>query len=168
MEHINTLEDIIRHCPNLSKSSGIGTWKGIWNSEAGWAHSRKALELAELASEADVSFISGPMGTMTGLDIDLNGKLRGIKTASGDVHTADRYVFCPGAASPSLLPDVLSGHLSTKCWVVAHLQLTDEEVGRWKGIPVIDNLEMGYTFEPDPDTGMFRPCTCCCVCNRQF
>lgn len=156
IEQINSRDDIVRHCANLEHSNGIDNWTGIYNAEAGWAHSRKALEKwARLATKKGVLFISGRMGTMTGLDVDDAGKLRGIKTASGDVHTADRYVFCPGAASPSLLPDVLSKHLSSKCWVVAHLQLTREEVQRWQGIPVIDNLEMGYTFEPDPETGAY-------------
>lgn len=95
------------------------------------------------------------MGTMTELEVDDYGSLRGIKTASGDVHIADRYIFCPGAAAPSLLPDILSEHLSPKCWAVAHLQLGHAEVRKWAGVPVIDNLEMGYTFEPDHETGEF-------------
>lgn len=90
---------------------------------------------------------------MTSLEIDgTNGRLAGIKTKSGKIHTADRYILTAGAASPAVLPELLAPHLWSKCWTLAHIELTPEEIAHWKGIPVIDNRDLGFTFEPDPET----------------
>lgn len=98
-----------------------------------------------------VKFVSGPRGTMTGLEVESSGSLTGIKVASGDVLRADRYILSTGAASPEVLPE-LSRELWSKCWTLGHVELTEEEVAQWKGVPVIDNFELGFTFEPDPET----------------
>lgn len=115
-------------------------------------HSRKALE--KWAAEAEslgVKFASGPGGTMTELEIDDKGELQGVRMASGDVLTADHYVLSTGAASPQVVPE-LSKQLWSKCWTLAHIELTKEEIEEWKGVPVIDHFELGFMFEPDPET----------------
>ena len=98
-----------------------------------------------------VKFVSGPQGTMVGLHVDNAERLQGIRVASGDVLHADRYILSAGAASPQVLPE-LSNELWSKCWALAHIELTEAEVAQWKGIPVVDNFELGFTFEPDPET----------------
>lgn len=131
---------------------GIEHWKGLYNSLGGWTHARKALE--QWASETEkmgVNFVSGPDGTMTGLKLDDSGSMTGIRVASGSVLQADHYILSAGAASPQLLPE-LSKQLWSKCWTLGHIQLTDEEAAEWKGVPVIDHFELGFMFEPDPDT----------------
>lgn len=131
---------------------GIEHWKGLYNSLGGWTHARKALE--QWASETEkmgVNFVSGPDGTMTGLELDDSGSMTGIRVASGSVLQADHYILSAGAASPQLLPE-LSKQLWSKCWTLGHIQLTDEEAAEWKGVPVIDHFELGFMFEPDPDT----------------
>ncbi|TDZ41535.1 L-saccharopine oxidase [Colletotrichum trifolii] len=151
-------EQIVKRVPQLANARGIEKWKGLWNSQAGWAHSRRALERwGKAAKDLGVEFISGPEGTMTGLNLDTSGKLDGIEVASGDVVRADRYVLCTGAASPELLPE-LSREMWSKCWTLGHIQLTDDEVAQWKGIPVVDNFELGFTFEPDPETKWMKIC----------
>lgn len=131
---------------------GIEHWKGLYNSLGGWTHARKALEKwAAEAEKAGVKFVSGPDGTMTGLELDDSGSMTGIRVVSGDVLKADHYILSTGAASPQLLPE-LSKQLWSKCWTLGHIQLTDEEAVEWKGVPVIDHYELGFMFEPDPDT----------------
>lgn len=158
IELIENKEQITKYSPLLSGAPGLDNCKGLWNSEAGWAHARKALEkLAKESEKMGVQFISGRRGTMTGLELDSKLGLRGVKVASGEVLTADRYILSTGAASPGLLPDILSKQLWSKCWTLAHVKLTDEEIQQWKGIPVFDNMELGFTFEPDPETSKHRP-----------
>lgn len=101
-----------------------------------------------------VKFVSGPRGTMTGLHLDGSGALDGIQVASGDMLRADRYILTTGAASPQVLPE-LANQLWSKCWSLAHVELTDEECAQWKGIPVISNFELGFCFEPDPETSEY-------------
>ncbi|KAJ9138442.1 putative Sarcosine oxidase [Pleurostoma richardsiae] len=152
-------DQIVKYCPQLADAPGLEEWKGLWNSEAGWAHARKALERWAAESEKmGVKFVSGSEGTMTGLEIGPNNALLGIKVASGDIIKAERYILSTGAASPGLLPDILSTQLWSKCWTLAHVELSEEEIEQWKGIPVIDNMELGFTFEPDPETKLMKIC----------
>jgi sarcosine oxidase/L-pipecolate oxidase len=102
-----------------------------------------------------VKFVSGLSGTMTGLELDASDSFTGIRVASGEVLHADHYNLSTGAASPQLLPE-LSQQLWSKCWTLGHIQLTDKEAAEWKGVPVIDNYELGFMFEPDPDTSRLR------------
>ncbi|KAF7560317.1 hypothetical protein G7046_g3838 [Stylonectria norvegica] len=158
LEFVEGKDQIARHAPQLRHARGIENWKGLFNSQGGWAHARKALEKwAAAAQQMGVRFISGPRGTMTGMELDGAGKLSGIRVASGHVLRADRYILATGAASPQLLPE-LATELWSKCWSLAHIELTEEEVAQWKGIPVVDNFELGFTFEPDPETRRMKIC----------
>ena len=153
-ELVHGKDQIARHVSQLGSSPKIGhNWKGLFNAQGGWAHARKALERWGFeAQEMGVKFISGRKGTMTGLKVDeRTGTLAGIKVASGDILCADRYILSTGAASPEVLPE-LSKQLWSKCWTLAHIELTEDEVIQWKGVPVIDHFELGFTFEPDPES----------------
>jgi sarcosine oxidase/L-pipecolate oxidase len=146
----------VKHIPQLKNAVGIEHWKGLYNSLGGWTHARKALEKwAAEAEQMGVKFLSGPGGTMTGLELDDSGSMTGIRVASGDVLQADHYILSAGAASPQLLPE-LSKQLWSKCWTLGHIQLTDEEAAEWKGVPVIDHYELGFMFEPDLDTSKLK------------
>ncbi|KAK2002549.1 FAD dependent oxidoreductase [Colletotrichum falcatum] len=158
LELVEGKEQIAKYAPQLGNANGIENWKGLWNSQGGWAHAKKSLEkLGHEARGMGVDFVSGPEGTMTGLSLDGSGSLVGIQIASGGVVRADRYILCTGAASPAVLPE-LSREMWTKCWSLAHIELTDEEIAQWKGIPVVDNFELGFTFEPDPETKWMKIC----------
>ncbi|KAK2037308.1 FAD dependent oxidoreductase [Colletotrichum somersetense] len=158
LELVEGKEQIAKHVPQLRGANGIDKWKGLWNSQGGWAHAKKSLEKwGQEALEMGVEFASGPEGTMTGLSIDGSGNLVGIQVASGGVVRADRFILCTGAASPAVLPE-LSREMWTKCWSLAHIELTDEEIAQWRGIPVVDNFELGFTFEPDPETKWMKIC----------
>ncbi|OLN87297.1 L-saccharopine oxidase 3 [Colletotrichum chlorophyti] len=158
LELVEGKDQIAKHVPQLRNADGIEKWKGLWNSQGGWAHAKKSLEKwGKEATDMGVRFVSGPRGTMTGLHLDKSGELDGVKVASGDILRAERYILCTGAASPEVLPE-LSQLLWTKCWSLAHIELTDEEVAQWRGIPVIDNFELGFTFEPDLETKWMKIC----------
>ncbi|KAG4258947.1 hypothetical protein FPRO03_13413 [Fusarium proliferatum] len=158
LELISGRDEIVKRVPQLKNAVGIENWKGLYNSLGGWVHARKALEKWAFESEnMGVTFASGLGGTMTGLELDASGSMTGIYVASGEVLHADHYILSTGAASPQLLPE-LSQQLWSKCWTLGHIQLTDEEAAEWKSVPVIDNYELGFMFEPDPDTKLIKIC----------
>ncbi|KAH6890280.1 FAD dependent oxidoreductase [Thelonectria olida] len=151
-------DQIVSHVPQLQNAPDLEKWNGLFNSIGGWVHSRKALE--KWAAEAErlgAKFISGSRGTMTGLQVNSEGELLGIRVASGDVLCADQYILSTGAASPQVVPE-LSQQLWSKCWTLAHIELTEEEIIQWKGVPVIDHFELGFMFEPDPETHRIKIC----------
>ncbi|KAF8854333.1 FAD dependent oxidoreductase [Acephala macrosclerotiorum] len=157
IEFVETPEDLIRHVPQLKYARDLSTWKGLWNKQAGWAHAHDAMKvLGDEAKKLGVKFISGPDGTMTNLQVT-GGKLTGITVASGKIHTADQYIICTGANSPALLPE-LGHHLWSKCWTLAHIELTEEEAAEYKDMPVVDNHELGFFFEPDTKTKWIKIC----------
>jgi sarcosine oxidase/L-pipecolate oxidase len=157
IEFVETPTDLIRHVPQLKHARDISKWKGLWNRQAGWAHAAESSRLlAEQAEKLGVKFISGADGTMTGLQVS-DGKLTGINVASGKLQTASQYILCTGANSPALLPE-LGTHLWSKCWTLAHIELTKDEVKEYKDMPVVDNHELGFFFEPDIKTRRIKIC----------
>lgn len=157
IDFVEGKEQIARYVPQLQSAKGLDNWKGLWNKQAGWAHARNAL--AKMGAEAEslgVRFISGSKGTMTGLRTE-GDKVTGIKVASGDVLTADRFILSTGAASPALLPE-LSKQLWSKCWTLGHIELTEEEAKQFEGMPVVDNHELGFMFEPDEEKRWIKIC----------
>lgn len=93
---------------------------------------------------------------MTSLETS-GGRVTGVKVASGEVHRAAKYILCTGANSPLLLPE-LSPQLWSKCWTAAHIEVTEEELAEFKNMPIVDNHELGFFFEPDPETRLIKVC----------
>ena len=93
---------------------------------------------------------------MTHLQIS-DGKLSGVSVSSGITQSADEYILCTGAATPFLLPE-LSTQLWSKCWTLAHIELTENEMEEYRDMPVVDNHELGFFFEPDPKTRWIKLC----------
>lgn len=150
-------EEICRYVPQLRGANGIDQWEGLWNKQAGWAHAKKALsKMGAAAQKLGVKFVSGPDGTMTDLET-AGDKVVGVKVASGRTWHASRYILATGAASPALMPE-LSSQLWSKCWTLAHLELTAEEIAQFTNMPVVDNHELGFFFEPDPETKLLKIC----------
>ncbi|KAK8233930.1 putative sarcosine oxidase [Phyllosticta capitalensis] len=159
VEFVECKEDVVKHVPQLAQAKGIDEWKGYWNPQAGWAHARKALEkVGSEAAKLGVKFIGGPSGQMTSLALSPSNELLGITVASGETHTASHYILCTGAASPGILPSLLSPHLWSKCWTLGHLECSDPELAAFAGCPVVDNRELGFFFEPDPETRRIKIC----------
>jgi sarcosine oxidase/L-pipecolate oxidase len=87
------------------------------------------------------------------LILDETGECKGVITADGTRHEADRVILATGAWTPSLLD--VKGHLVAKGHSVAHIQLTPAETEHYTALPIMDNLELGYFFPPTND-GIFK------------
>jgi sarcosine oxidase/L-pipecolate oxidase len=122
------------------------------NTMGGWADAANAIrDLAERASQAGVSFITGRRGTV--LSLDYSGRrVVGVKTASGDSFKASTVVLATGSWTNRLVPDM--GHnLSAVGQPIAFVQLTAEEAKRLQRMPVMQIFDTGmFTFPPTPDT----------------
>jgi sarcosine oxidase/L-pipecolate oxidase len=127
----------------------------VWNPTAGWADAGKALErMANAAQEVGVEYISGDTkGYVRQLILDETGECKGVITADGTRHEADRVILATGAWTPSLLD--VKGQLVAKGHSVAHIQLTPAETEHYTALPIMDNLELGYFFPPTND-GIFK------------
>lgn len=100
----------------------------------------------------------------------------GVETVDGTKYYADKVVLAAGAWSSTLIdledqcvskvssgyPSLLAFHKiilvqmnqianyqSSQAWVFAHIQLTPEEVTKYKNIPVVYDGEYGFFFEPN-------------------
>ena len=105
------------------------------------------------------------MGERSGRVIELvydspTGSLRrcvGIKTANGRFHPSKTTICALGAHAASLIPAV-GRFVVARCWSVAHVQLTKSECDLLRGIPTTNVRDLGFFFEPDPETRLFKLC----------
>lgn len=137
-------------------------FKGYLNRFAGYAHSSNAMKgIHHHLCGRGVKFILGPQhGKVNELIYDGLGVSRrctGVKTADGIVHKVALVVSCLGAFQADILPKVGSFSIA-KSWSVAHVQLTDAECDLLRGIPVLNVRDLGFFFEPDPKTKLFKLC----------
>ncbi|KAJ9112681.1 hypothetical protein QFC22_006183 [Naganishia vaughanmartiniae] len=140
-------EEIIAHCPHLAHGLVDG-WQGIWTEKAGWGAANDAVDsVGKELRKYGVKMVFGQAGTFDRPMIDeATTRCIGVITKDGEKHYADRVVMATGAWSPSLID--LAGQCVSKCWIVAHLELSEEEARRYKSIPVVYNEEVGFCFEP--------------------
>lgn len=78
-------------------------------------------------------------------------------TADGKAHIAQTVICAIGAWASSLIPS-LGKTIVARCWSVAHVQLNKEESDYLRGIPVTNVRDLGFFFEPDPETRLFKLC----------
>ena len=96
-------------------------------------------------------------GKVTNLVYSGANKCEGLKTNDGNFHATDLTICAAGAHSASILPGV--GRFAVaRCWSVAHVQLTEEEADFLRGIPTTNVRDLGFFFEPDPKTRLFKLC----------
>ncbi|KAG9254400.1 FAD dependent oxidoreductase [Emericellopsis atlantica] len=124
--------------------------------QGGWAHAKNAIaSLAERASQAGVTFITGSRGKVVEL-LKEGSKVKGVRTAGGDTLTAPTVVLATGAWTNRFMPQ-LEHNLSATGQVLGFIQLTTEEANRYKDVPVMMNLSTGvFTFPPTPDTHQIK------------
>lgn len=126
----------------------------VWNPTAGWADSGEAMRrVAMAAQENGVEFISGDRGFVRDVVTMPDGRCCGVTTKDGTTHLADVVVIAAGAWTPSLID--VQDQLTAKGHSVAHIQLSAEEARRYKDMPILDNLELGYFFPP-VENGVFK------------
>lgn len=137
-------------------------FNGYFNRLAGYGHSGNALKgVAEYLASCGVRLVMGEQrGRVVELLFEGNGKSRrcvGVRTAAGKRHQAAKVICALGASSAALIPD-LGKFAVARCWSVAHVQLTEKECDLLRGIPVINVRDLGFFFEPDPATRLFKLC----------
>ncbi|KAH6656515.1 FAD dependent oxidoreductase [Truncatella angustata] len=137
-------------------------WKGYLNRYDGYTHSANALRAVHKVTQAQgVKFFLGKVsGAVAGIIYEQtpNGKKsKGIKTKDGKFHSAALVIVAAGAAAAKLIPEV-GQNVDAKSWSVAHIHLTDEETSALRGIPVVYARDLGFFFEPDPETNLLKLC----------
>ena len=147
-------EEIKAFAPYLTGS--MTGWKGIFNPEGGWVHARNAMKA--VGDECIRMGVIFALGTVIKLIYHVNEpKVIGVECADGRTWFGDKIVLACGAWTDMLID--MRGQLLAKTWTLAHIQVTDEEERRkLKGIPVIFDVEKGFLFEPDYDTGFVKVC----------
>ncbi|KAM3070514.1 hypothetical protein ACMFMG_010335 [Clarireedia jacksonii] len=137
-------------------------FKGYFNRLAGYTHSSNAMKgLHKYLATKGVKFMLGDRdGKVTKLIYTGTGsscRCTAIQTANRVIHEVHLTISCLGAYQASLIPD-LGNFTVAKSWSVAHIQLTEEECDYLRGIPVVNIRDLGFFFEPDPATRLFKLC----------
>ncbi|GJN94164.1 hypothetical protein Rhopal_007238-T1 [Rhodotorula paludigena] len=114
-------------------------WRGVYNPKAGWTHARNSLQaLTDECKRLGVKFVSGGAGAVKSFKLSADGKKTIVQTEDGTSYQPDHVVLAAGAWIDSILD--MKGQLLAK-WHVSAKQYRD--------MPVINNRELGYLFEPD-------------------
>lgn len=140
-------------------SGPLNGFKGYYNRVAGYAHSGNTLRAVYLhCANRGVRFILGEKaGKIASLRYDEAGRCIGHQTADRVEHSATLTICALGAYGASLIPS-LGKFTVARCRSVAHVQLTQEECDLLRGIPVTNVRDLGFFFEPDPATRLFKLC----------
>lgn len=133
--------------------------RAVHNPHGGWANAESAIRrLAGRCSDAGVSFINGPRGTVVSLiymSSDGRQQVVGVKAASGDDIMADQVILSTGAWTNRLIP--VDHATSASGQPLGFIQLTEEEAARLRGMPVIINYSTGmFVFPPSPGTNLMK------------
>lgn len=139
-------------------SGPLTGFKGYFNRLAGYAHSADTLVgIWEHCARIGVKFVLGEeAGRVTNLMYN-GSRCSGIVTADSRQHQADLTICALGAHNASLLPS-LGKFVTARSWSVAHVQLGENEVNLLRGIPTTNIRDLGFFFEPDPKTKLFKLC----------
>lgn len=160
---LNSREDILDQAWQFQDGALTG-WHGYINRFAGYAQSGRALaavhrELCKMG----VKFHLGPGHEVVQISYNKvsseNGSIvaRGVETANGTFRPAKLVIVAAGAWVSQLIPDIGS-QVVAKSWSVAHVELTDNEVSALRNIPVTYARDLGFFFEPDPETKLLKLC----------
>jgi len=141
-------EDFVAKAPVLN--GPLKGWRGVYNAKAGWTHALNAMKAVYAdCLRLGIRFVTGPSGTMGNLIQGEDGEVLGVEAEDGTRHLADRVILACGGWMDSVIDT--KGQCLAKAWCLVHIQLTEEEAAKWKGMPVINNRMLGYMFEPDAE-----------------
>ncbi|KAF2720206.1 oxygen oxidoreductase [Polychaeton citri CBS 116435] len=137
-------------------------FKGYFNALGGYAHSADTLKgIWEYCAGLGIRFVFGESAGRVEalLHESRSGKRRciGVKTADQQEHLAQLTICALGAHNAALLPS-LGRFTVARCWSVAHVQLSERETNYLRGIPTTNVRDLGFFFEPDPKTQLFKLC----------
>ena len=136
----------------------LNGFTGYFNKLAGYAHSSAAMQgiWSHLAAKG-VKFVLGDSQGRV-VELKYSGKrCTGIRTGDGKTHKASTVIVALGAWAASLLP-AIGNSVVARCWSVAHVQLTKAECDYLRFIPTTNVRDLGFFFEPDPETRLFKLC----------
>ena len=133
-----------------------GTWEHCANRGVKFIMGEQAGKAVELLYDNTTAFTSPSTGSGP-RESDGKGRCVGVKTADGKRHMADLTICALGAYGASLIPS-LGKFAVARCWSVAHVQLTEAETDYLRGIPTTNVRDLGFFFEPDPKTRLFKLC----------
>ncbi|KAJ9633793.1 hypothetical protein H2201_008916 [Coniosporium apollinis] len=156
IKQLSTKDDFRKYAWQIT--GPLKGFKGYFNRIAGYAHSANSLKSAFVAcAQRGIRFVTGEeKGKIVELLYE-GKKCVGVKTADGKVYKAETTIVALGAYAASLIPSV-GNFAVARCWSVAHVQLTEEETDLLRGIPVVNVRDLGFFFEPDPATRLFKLC----------
>jgi sarcosine oxidase/L-pipecolate oxidase len=160
IEALTTSDEFKKYAWQITGS--LEGFTGYHNRLAGYAHSANALRGIFLhCATLGIKFVLGrTAGTVKELVYTGQGDARrctGVLTADGKTHTAAKVVVASGAWGASLIPE-MGRFVTARSWSVAHIQLTEQECDYLRGLPVINVRDLGFFFEPDPATRLFKLC----------
>lgn len=128
------------------------------NPVGGWAWASKAVEkLYERIIPLGGKIVAGAELE----DLIVDGKtVRGVRTKDGKEYRADKTIVCTGswtAAHPALKGLMPEGLITATGQTIAAVQLDDEELDRYKDIPVTFNYDgTGFYSFPPTHTGLVK------------
>ncbi|KAI5460694.1 oxygen oxidoreductase [Mariannaea sp. PMI_226] len=157
IQRLNNADDFREY--TWQYSGPLTGFKGYFNRLAGYAHSSDAMKgIWQYVSARGVKSILGEQaGRVIRLSYLPSGLATQVVTADGRTHEADLIISALGAYGASIIPDLAKSSVA-RCWSVAHVQLTKEECDLLRGIPTTNIRDLGFFFEPDPCTGLFKLC----------
>lgn len=145
-EFLNSPADFKKHLPVLT--GDLPNWRGVvLENDMGWLHARNSLISAfGECKKLGVKFVFGDEGEI--IDVETSeDKVTALVSKSGNKYSADKYVVCAGANAVTILD--FKQQIQSKCFTLAHVKVTDEEAEKFKGLPVLFNVEKGFFFEAD-------------------
>ncbi|WWC95608.1 hypothetical protein V866_002473 [Kwoniella sp. B9012] len=143
-------DDLRKIVTQTSGSQKLDRWIGIFNPEAGWAHSGNALiAVANELKLRGVRFIHGNDGTFESLHKDSRGEVNGIAAVSGRHIPAERVILAMGASTGSRIE--VKDMLRAYGYALAMIQLEPQEALLYKDMPCLHSKTHGYIFEPSVD-----------------
>nr|XP_018264648.1 uncharacterized protein I303_02821 [Kwoniella dejecticola CBS 10117]OBR86806.1 hypothetical protein I303_02821 [Kwoniella dejecticola CBS 10117] len=143
-------DDLKKIVSQTSGSRKLDQWMGIFNPEAGWAHSGNALiGVANELRTRGVRFVHGNDGTFESLHKNSKGVVDGITASSGRHIPAERVILAMGASTGSRYP--VKDMLRAYGYGLAMIQLEPQEALLYKNMPCLHSKTLGYIFEPSVD-----------------
>lgn len=145
-EYLDTPEKFRKHIPVLT--GDLPRWRGyLLDKDNGWLHARNSLISAyKECLRLGVKFVFGADGEIVDL-ITSGDNIMGIKSKSGQISRADKFILSAGANAVTVLN--FKNQLEGKCFTLVHIKVTDREAKKFVGLPVIFNNEKGFFFEAD-------------------
>lgn len=156
---VPTTEAAKREFPSFTGQLGSPGFYAFCNASAGWADAGLATQrLAARCVSAGVSFVTGPDGNATDLELRRDGSIQAIRTSSGNRITGDQFVVATGAWTAKLIP--AWNTMIAAAQIVGYLKLTPEEAVRLKDMPIYFNLSTGFFCFPPHDGTSYLKVAC--------